>query len=158
VVAISDAEIRRLESAIEVAILDQPDYATHELRESNSYQLGDMLAEVFARQDSQDWIDVLRAAGVAAMIPKVEPNNEAFHRDPVNQRIGRIAEVQDQTGVKTREASIMVRVRVRVRVRGAAVAPHCLTRDLGVDTDSVLEKFGYTSEQISSLRERGSIK
>ena len=78
VVALSDAEIRRLESALAVTILDDPRFATPDLRAENSYELADILSDVFLTRDSEEWVQLLRSAGVAAMIPKAESNNEAL--------------------------------------------------------------------------------
>ena len=152
VVALSDAEIRRLESSLSVTILDDPRFATPDLRAENSYELADILSDVFLTRDSEEWVQVLRSAGVAAMIPKAESNNEAFHRDPINQAIGRIAQVADSSGRFVREAATMV------RVTGAATAAHRLAPAFGADTESVLREHGYDSKKIAELRERGAIK
>ncbi|MGD1365729.1 CaiB/BaiF CoA transferase family protein [Mycobacterium seoulense] len=152
VVAISDAEIRLLESALTVTILDDPRFATPELRSENSYDLSDMLSEVFLTRDSEEWLRLLRSAGVAAMIPKTATNNEAFHRDPANQAIGRIAQVQDSSGRFVREAAVMV------RVTGATTPPHRLAPELGADTEAVLLDHGYSADKIAELRGRGSIR
>jgi crotonobetainyl-CoA:carnitine CoA-transferase CaiB-like acyl-CoA transferase len=151
-VALSDAEIRRVESALGVTILDDPCFATPDLRLENSYELGDKISELLLKRDSEYWLEILRSAGVAAMIPKTERNSQAFHRDPVNQAIGRIAEVSDGKGLFVREAATMV------RVSGAEPAPHRLAPELGADTDEVLREHGYSTERIAELRARGSIK
>jgi crotonobetainyl-CoA:carnitine CoA-transferase CaiB-like acyl-CoA transferase len=152
VVALSNAEIRRLEPVLGLGILDDPRYATPDLRLENSYGLADTIAEVFLTRDSEDWLQQLRSAGVAAMIPKEQSNNQAFHRDPVNQAIGRIAQVADKDGRFVREAALMV------RVSGAATAPHRLAPEFGADTDDVLREHGYSTEKLAELRERGSIR
>src|SRR5262249_48272595 len=79
VAALSDAEIRRLESALRISILDDPRFATPDLCMKNSYELADMVSELFLKRDSEDWLEQLRSAGVAATIPKTDSNNEAFH-------------------------------------------------------------------------------
>lgn len=153
IAAISDAEIRRVERALGVRILDDPRFATPDLRNTeNSYDLSDALGDVFSTRTSQEWVDLLREANVGVMIPKSENNNEAFHRDPINQAIGRIAEVSNGDRGKTREAAVMV------RVSDAAVVPHRLARDLGADTDTVLGELGYGAEQLTALRARGAIR
>jgi len=152
VVALSDAEIGRLESALAITILDDQRFATPELRTQNSYELADLLSDLFLKRGSEECVQLLRSAGVAAVIPKAENNNEAFHRDPVNQAIGRIAQVQDSGGQFVREAAAMV------RVTGAATAPHRLAPEFGADTDAVLGELGYDLQKITELRERGSIR
>lgn len=152
VVALSDSEIRRLEAGLAITILDDSRFATHDLRMQHSYELADVLSERFLQRDSHHWLTRLRAAGVAAMIPKTKNNNEAFHRDPINQEIGRIALVRDADGRLVREAAIMV------RVSGAAPAPHRLAPEFGAHTDDVLGELGYSPEKIAALRERGSIR
>jgi crotonobetainyl-CoA:carnitine CoA-transferase CaiB-like acyl-CoA transferase len=152
VVALSDAEIQRLESALGITILGDPRFATHQLRMDNSYELADMVSELFLQGGAEEWLQLLRSAGVAAMIPKTESNNEAFHRDPINQAIGRVAQVQDKDGRFVREAAVMV------RVSGAATAPHRLAPEFGADTEAVLREHGYALEKIAGLRERGSIR
>jgi crotonobetainyl-CoA:carnitine CoA-transferase CaiB-like acyl-CoA transferase len=152
VVALRDDEIRRLETVLGVRILDDPRFASHELRLDNGYELSDAISEVLLRRSSQEWWESLRAAGVAAMIPKTETNNQAFHRDPVNQAIGRIAQVADGNGHFVREAATMV------RVSGAETAVHRLAPEFGADTDQVLAELGYAPERIADLRARGAIK
>ncbi|MEB3070644.1 CaiB/BaiF CoA transferase family protein [[Mycobacterium] vasticus] len=152
VVALSDSEIRRLEPVLAITILDDPRWATHDLRIQYGYELADALSERFAQSDSQDWLTRLWAAGVAAMIPKTRSNNEAFHRDPINQAIGRIAQVTDTDGRFVREAATMV------RVSGATPAPHRLAPEFGAHTDEILHELGYTPDKITELRHRGSIR
>ena len=152
VVALSDREISALESVLGLTILGDPRYATHALRQENGYELADEVGDVLLGNDTEYWLTVLGRAGVAAIAPKTEGNNQAFHRDPVNQAIGRIAEVSDGKGLFVREAAEMV------RVSGAARAPHRLAPEFGADTDAVLREHGYTSEAIAALRERGSIR
>lgn len=151
-VALSDVEIRRLESALGIAIVDDPRFARHDLRMQNSYELSDLVSELFLSRDSEDWLRLLRSAGVAAMIPKTHSNNETFHRDPINQAIGRVAQVQGSDGRFVREAAVMV------RVTGAATAPHRLAPEFGADTETVLRECGYSPEKIAELSERGSIR
>jgi crotonobetainyl-CoA:carnitine CoA-transferase CaiB-like acyl-CoA transferase len=152
VVALSDDEIRRLESALGLSILDDPRFATHEQRMQNAYELADLISELLMGNDSQHWERTLRAAGVAAIVPKAENNNQAFHRDPANLAIGRIAQVSDGRGLFVREAAMMV------RVSDAVPAPHQLAPEFGADTEPVLKHLGYTPEKIAELRERGSIR
>jgi crotonobetainyl-CoA:carnitine CoA-transferase CaiB-like acyl-CoA transferase len=152
VVALSDREIRRLESALDVQILDDCRFGTHELRLENGYELEGVISELLAVHDTQYWIKLLGSAGVAAMVPKAENNNQAFHRDPANQAIGRVAQVSDGAGKFVREAAHMV------RVSGAAIAPHRLAQELGADTDDVLLDCGYSRDEIAKLRAKGSIK
>ncbi|BBZ14955.1 CaiB/BaiF CoA transferase family protein [Mycobacterium branderi] len=152
VTALSDAEIERLQAALGIEILGDPRFATHDLRMQNSYELADLLSELFLKRDSEDWVRLLRSAAVAVMIPKTRSNNEAFHRDPINQAIGRVAQVPDGDGRFVREAAVMV------RVSGAATAPHRLAPELGADTEAVLREHGYGPQKIAELRERGSIR
>jgi crotonobetainyl-CoA:carnitine CoA-transferase CaiB-like acyl-CoA transferase len=152
VVALSDTEIQRLEPVLGISILDDARFATPDLRAENSYELADMMAELFLQRDSQDWAQSLRSAGVAAMIPKRESNNEAFHRDPINQAIGRVAQVPDTEGRFVREAAVLV------RVSGTTTAPHRLAPEFGAHTDEVLREHGYSAEKIAELRERGAIR
>jgi crotonobetainyl-CoA:carnitine CoA-transferase CaiB-like acyl-CoA transferase len=152
VAASSDTEIRRLEPVLGMNILDDARFATPDRRAENSYELADTLAELFLQRDSQDWLASLRSAGVAAMIPKSEGNNEAFHRDPINQAIGRVAQVSDNDGRFVREAAVMV------RVSGATTAPHRLAPQFGAHTDEVLREHGYSAAKIAELRERGAIR
>jgi crotonobetainyl-CoA:carnitine CoA-transferase CaiB-like acyl-CoA transferase len=152
VVALSDGEIHRLESVLGVTILGDARYATPDLRLENAYELADAIADVMLSRDSRTWSDALRAADVPAMIPKTEGNNEGFHRDPVNQRIGRVAQVQDSRGRIVREPANMV------RVSGQSHPPHRIAPDLGADTDDVLATHGYDAVRLAELRARGSIR
>lgn len=152
IVALSDREITALETVLGLTILGDSRYATHALRQENGYELADAVGDVLLGNDTEHWLTLLHAAGVPAMVPKSTSNNQAFHRDPVNQAIGRIAEVPDGTGLYVREAAEMV------RVSGAAKAPHRLAPEFGADTDAVLSEHGYGVEVIAALRERGSIR
>ncbi|WP_396904583.1 CaiB/BaiF CoA transferase family protein [Mycolicibacterium phlei] len=152
VVALTDAEIRRFEKATGISILDDPRFATHDARIENAYELSDTIAELLLQHGSGHWLELFRNAGVAAMIPKTENNNEAFHRDPANHAIGRVAQVADADGSYIRESALMV------RVSDAAVVPHRLAPELGADTDAVLRELGYSEEKIAELRARGSIR
>jgi crotonobetainyl-CoA:carnitine CoA-transferase CaiB-like acyl-CoA transferase len=152
VVALTDAEIRRFEGVVGISILDDPRFATHDARIENGYELADAIADVLLRHSSEHWLNAFREAGVAAMIPKTENNNQAFHRDPVNHAIGRVAQVTDADGMNVREAAMLV------RVSGAAVAPHRIAPELGAHTDEVLREHGYSEEKIAELRARGSIR
>lgn len=152
IVALSDAEIRRLETALGITVLDDPRFATHELRMRNSYELADLVSDIVLRRGSAHWVQVLEEAGVAVMIPKTRSNTQAFHRDPVNQAIGRIAQVKDASGRFVREAAKMV------RVSDSAPVPHRLAPELGADTEAVLSAHGYGAEHIAELRRRGSVR
>lgn len=98
VVALSDNEIRRLEAVLGITILDDPGFAAHDRRMQNSYELADAVSGVLSERDSEEWVRLLRSAGVAAMIPKAMSNDASFHRDPINQAIGRIAQVASSGG------------------------------------------------------------
>jgi len=152
IVALSDCEIGALETVLGLTVLEDPRFATHELRQQNGYELIDAVSDVLLKNDTEHWLRQLRAAGVAAMVPKSESNNQAFHRDPLNQAIGRVAEVSDGKGLFVREAATMV------RVSGAARAPHRLAPEFGADTETVLLEHGYPADTIARLRERRSIK
>ncbi len=152
IVALSDREIGALETVLGLTVLQDPRFATHELRQQNGYELADAVSDALLKNDTEHWLRQLRAAGVAAMEPKSESNNQAFHRDPLNQAIGRVAEVSDGKGLFVREAATMV------RVSGAARAPHRLAPAFGADTETVLLEHGYPAETIARLRERRSIK
>ncbi|WP_328361202.1 CoA transferase [Mycobacterium sp. NBC_00419] len=152
VVALSDSEISRLESVLGVTILDDPRFASHDARMENRYELEELVSDVLIQRDSADWVDALRSAGVAAIVPKAQNNNQGFHRDPVNQAIGRVAEVPAADGSMVRESAVMV------RVSDARPAPHRLAPALGQHTDEVLLDHGYSAEKIAELRARGSIR
>lgn len=151
-VALSDAEIRRLEPVLGVEILEDPRFASHDARMENRYELEEMISDVLVQRDSADCVEVLRSAGVAAIVPKSQNNSRSFHRDPINQAIGRIAEVADADGSMVRESAVMV------RVSDAKPAPHRLAPALGQHTDEVLLGHGYSVEKIAELRARGSIR
>jgi crotonobetainyl-CoA:carnitine CoA-transferase CaiB-like acyl-CoA transferase len=133
-VALSDNEIRRLEAVLGITILDDPGFAAHDRRMQNSYELADAVSGVLSERDSEEWVRLLRSAGVAAMIPKAMSNDASFHRDSINQAIAGSP-----------------------RWRAAAAA-HRLALELGADTDAVLREHGYSPEKIAELRGRGTIK
>lgn len=118
-----------------LTILGDPRYATHALRE-NGYELADAIGDILLGNGTEHWLILLRAAGVPAIVPKSQGNNQAFHRDPVNQAIGRIAEVSDGKGLYVREAAELV------RVSDVAKAPHRLAPEFGADTESALSEQG----------------
>jgi crotonobetainyl-CoA:carnitine CoA-transferase CaiB-like acyl-CoA transferase len=152
VVAATDDEVRRLGKVLAIDIVEDARFSSHDARVENEDELADLLSDVIAGRTTRELLDALRAEGVAAMEPKTENNNSAFHRDPVNQAIGRIAEVDTERYGRIREPANLV------RVSDAKHVPHRVAPELGEHTGEVLRDLGYDDTRISGLRERGSIR
>ena len=79
--------------------------------------LSDVLSAAFALRSTDEWLDALTAAGVAAVEPS-PVNMHPFMNDPENRRTGRVAEVADPERGNVREIVVLV------RVSDADVPPH----------------------------------
>jgi MYXO-CTERM domain-containing protein len=150
VVADRDAHLVGLEKSLGVQILGDDRFATATARAANADALESLLMAAFATRTTAELLSDLTAAGVPVAEP-VPHNNTRFHRDPENQRSGRVAECPHPTRGKVRELALLV------RVNGATTAPHRLAPDLGEHNDEILQSLGRTGDQIADLRARGVV-
>ena len=146
------AVVPALERLLGRGSTSEPSFATLGARQEHDLELTSELTEVFGRHDLE-WIkDRLAGTGAGAVRPVSENNCAAYHREPENQRSGRIASVADPALGVIREIAQLV------RVGDAAVVPHVLAPGLGQHTDEVLSGIGYQAADIDKWRARGAIR
>ncbi len=150
-VANSEAELQGLADAVP-GLFEAPATRGREDRIEHDDLLTIRLENAFATESTDEWVARLDAAGVPAVVPKVERNALAFLRDPEQQRLGRVAHVRHASDGIVREIDQLI------RVTGAGRAPHRVAPELGEHTDAILREVGYSTDQIESLRERGAIR
>jgi crotonobetainyl-CoA:carnitine CoA-transferase CaiB-like acyl-CoA transferase len=150
VVAKSAREVAALAEATGAGFNADPRFATAQARAEHDYELAELLATALRGATSEQWRDRLAAARVPAAIP-LFADRKSFFRDPVHQRIGRVAECADPTYGHVREAALLV------RVSDARPVSHRLAPALGEHTDEVLSWLGVESATIDELRTNGLV-
>lgn len=127
-------------------------YATPQARHQNDLELTAELAAVFGDHDVA-WAEKTLSGVHAGVIRPVDANNcMAYHRDPNNQRSGRIASVTDP------EVGVIREIAHLIRISDARTAPHRLAPHHGEHTNAVLSDLGYSQADIDRLRERRAIR
>jgi crotonobetainyl-CoA:carnitine CoA-transferase CaiB-like acyl-CoA transferase len=150
VVAKSAREVAALAEATGAGFSADPRFATAQARAEHDYELAELLATALRGATSEQWRDRLAAARVPAAIP-LFGDRKSFFRDPVHQRIGRVAECADPTYGHVREAALLV------RVSDARPVSHRLAPALGEHTGEVLSWLGVESATIDELRTNGLV-
>lgn len=131
-------------------LIEDPRFATRELRRENGTALRETLIELFAQADAASWEVRIAAAGVpcaaVATIPEAIVSPQVMHREVVTRMPG-------PPGLD-REVSFVN-------------APFKLDRDgpatdlpppmLGQDTEAVLSDLGFTGAEIRAFRQDGVI-
>lgn len=148
----ADAEIRKLENLLGVTILDDERFATFAARTENRHLLFDQLRDIFETRTTEAWLELFKDSGVALVRPVEEGCTHDFLNDPLEKRIGRVAEVVHPEKGNVREISHLL------RITDAVLPPHRLAPKLGEHTEAVLSDLGYASERLAALRARGSIR
>jgi crotonobetainyl-CoA:carnitine CoA-transferase CaiB-like acyl-CoA transferase len=150
--AVGDDEVARLGQVLGLDLAGDERYATREARVAHDFDLYADVSDALVTRTTQEWVEALTAAGVAAVAPLAQNNSKAFHRDPENHRTGRVVEVKHPTQGVVRELAHLI------RVSGTTPAEHRLAPELGEHTREVLSGFGYDDELLDELEGRGAIR
>ena len=118
--------------------------------EPDPYRLEAAIGDAVAGWKTDELVDELTAAGVAAVAPS-GPNMTALLDDPHCRATARVAE-----GVHPDKGTV-VELDQLVSVSDAERVPHRLAPRLGQHSTEVLQMLGYSQPQIAGLLERGSI-
>ena len=151
VVARADRDVAAIGAVVRIDLLADARFATAEARARHDDSLSDVLSAAFATRSTDEWLDDLTAAGVAAVEPS-PVNMHPFMNDPENRRTGRVAEIADPERGNVREIAVLV------RVSDADVPPHRLAPALGEHSDEILTWLGYKPDEIAALRARGAVR
>ncbi|MCH7786476.1 MAG: CoA transferase [Chloroflexi bacterium] len=129
-------------------LLDDARFATNADRMQNLKELVTTLEETFATQNTAHWLDVLEKAGV----PSGPINNIAdVYADPQVQAREMMVEMEHPQAGRVRNIGIPVKL---------SETPGSIRRPaptLGQHTDEVLAEFGYSSDEITKLRDSGAV-
>jgi len=141
-----DGQWRALCIALERPDLGEaPDYATLDLRFRNRPKLTTLLAEIFKRKSSIEWLNRLEQQGVpAGPIYKLD---EVF-ADPQVKHLGIAVPLQHP---KRGDIRVVGQPITFSRTPASVVST---LPELGADTDAILRDVGYTDAEIASLRTR----
>jgi crotonobetainyl-CoA:carnitine CoA-transferase CaiB-like acyl-CoA transferase len=148
IAAFTQPEISALAGALGFAGDDR--FSTH-AGGSEGYELSLLIEEALARRTTDEWLDVLRASGVAAVRPVTEHNAQRFLTQVENVESGRVGEVGDEEFGSIRQVDHLIRISddIPVPLRGAP--------RLGQHTREILEQLGYDAPTLAVLAHRGSI-
>jgi formyl-CoA transferase len=124
-------------------LVEDPRFATLELRRKNSVALTAILDEVFATRDLAEWRQILEAAGVT--FGAVFTVNEAAE-DSQSLEIGAIVPFADGKG-STVSSPFHLDGEVKVSARRAP--------KVGEHTTAVLAEAGYSGDEIARLKGLG---
>lgn len=137
--------------------LGRPDLASHSRLASSSARqrhdppLARELEGAFRTHPAEDWVRLLRQAGVPCA-PVVEGYDQGFFTDPHALANGMVTEHQHPTFGR------LLLSRGLLRFHGTAAVTGRPTPLLGEHTRPVLAEAGYSPEQISGLYEKGVVK
>ena len=129
-------------------LLEDPDYATEELRFKNRDRLNDVLATILSRRTSGEWIEALNDAGVPC--GPIYDIDEVF-ADPQVRHLGMAASVSHPV-----LGAIEV-VNNPVSMSESPEVTYTASPERGEHTEAVLAEYGYSPEEIESLRGDGTI-
>ena len=129
-------------------LLEDPDYATEELRFKNRDRLNDVLATILSRRTSGEWIEALNDAGVPC--GPIYDIDEVF-ADPQVRHLGMAASVSHPA-----LGAIEV-VNNPVSMSESPEVTYTASPERGEHTEAVLAEYGYSPEEIESLRGDGTI-
>ena len=129
-------------------LVRDPRFATNADRNANLAALVEILDEAFAARSTSEWTEVLNAAGVPA--GPIHDMSEVYS-DPQVLARDMVAEMDHPTAGKVRNIGIPLKL---------SETPGTIRRPaptLGQHTDKVLAEFGYSEEDIASLRDRSVV-
>jgi crotonobetainyl-CoA:carnitine CoA-transferase CaiB-like acyl-CoA transferase len=146
-----DAEIRALESLLDLRILADPDFATPQDRRANREPLAELLRAAFAKRDSADWLARAAGSGLGLVEPADAGVGHRFLNDLVQRRIGRTAATQHPREGELREFDRLF------RLSDATFDPHRPAPALGEHSEEVLKLLGYDDAAIAALCDAGVV-
>ncbi len=126
-------------------LLDRAEYKTGKLRSAHRVELNRELSEITRQHSTQEWIERFEAASVAC--GPIYSMDQVF-ADPQTQHLG-IA-----TGVHHPELGDIQVVGQPVGLSRTPSEIRSATPARGEQTDTVMQEFGYSPEQIMDLRAR----
>ena len=131
-------------------LLDQPDYATRELRKQNRLRLKADLETVLTTRPAVDWEVELNALGVPSgavlTVPDVLAHPQIAERNLLRS-------FQNVPGVG-RDIQI---VQTGIKLDGEAPSVSSPPPELGETTDNLLQSLGFSKAEIANLRSEGAI-
>ena len=130
------------------ALIDHPDYADPASRSKNRATLNEALEGLFSKRDSAHWIAKLNEAGVPC--GPIYSVDQVF-TDPHVRQLGMSKTVTHA------ELGQMEVVNSPVTLHRAPDAAYCAAPERGEHTDEVLGEFGFGTDEVRSLRDRGII-
>ena len=140
---------QRLCTVLEADLLvEDPDYATEELRFKNRDRLNDALADYLSKRTSAEWIEELNEAGVPC--GPIYDIGEVFS-DPQVQHLGMAAPVSHPA-----LGNIEV-VNNPITMSESPEVAYTATPERSEHTEEVLSEYGYSPEEIESFRGDGTI-
>ncbi|MBV9509777.1 MAG: CoA transferase [Caulobacteraceae bacterium] len=152
VVVRQDDEIRTLQTGLGLDILADDRFNSIEARRENRLELTEMLRETFAKQTTAAWLKAFEGSGARVVKPAGRGIVHELMNDPLQRKLGRVAEVRHAEKGQVRELARLV------RISGARLPAYRLAPGLGEHTDEILAWLGYKPEQIAELREKGEIR
>jgi len=126
-------------------IINDPRFASLDLRRRNAEELATILEPVFAEHSSQYWLDMLEKAGV--LCAPVNYSRDLFE-DP-HILANDFVSVHDSVDLgELKQRGIVIKLS---RTPGIAERP---APGLGQHTEEVIAELGYTGEQIQDMKKR----
>ena len=129
-------------------LLDEPDYATPQLRLKNREALNDRIATLTRTRSSLDWTDLLADGGVPC--GPVNSIDKVF-ADPQVRHLNMTLETP------TRERGILPMVAPPMSIDTRPHMAHKAPPELGEQTDRLLAELGYDPARIAMLRDMGIV-
>ena len=149
--AMSDLYVEALGHVLGVDLLADDRFSAPKLRTDNAYLLEHLLMERFATHKTAELVGKLRQAGVPAAEPALSANLSTMD-DPLNHRLGRVAEFDHPRYGHVKEPGVFL------RVTAATIPEHRRAPELGEHTDEILHWAGYESAAITDLYSRGIVR
>jgi formyl-CoA transferase len=126
-------------------LLERPEYATRELRLKNRDALNAELDAIMSKRDTASWVEVLNAAGVPC--GPIYDIGQMF-ADPQVKHLGVAGKVADADLTLMAQPVTLCRTPSRLDRRPP---------ERGSDSEEVLAEFGFSGDEIASLRAAGTI-
>lgn len=150
IAANQDAQWERLCQVLHAPdLLQEPRFATRELRKQHRQELTTALEAILRSQSAVQWANQLATAGVpAAVVLSVE---EALTLDQLKQRhfLQTFSQVADRAQISLVTSGFLINSE-----RATAERP---PDRLGASTQQILHELGYDDRQIDSLRKAGAL-